>query len=188
MTERRRNDIVSAAMGTGRGGGAATARRTDGKTAGRTDTASLAAELERAIADSIGVRARVVLSREELARCVRDNPYPVRRIPSCCMRCPARGTRTRPGRMGGRRGAAGAGERQPGPGPGAWPHGLLAHPGRVSAQRTAPHARQGGRTDLGRSGRLVTPARFHRLLCSCAQWRLLACAFCKLQTHWRGHA
>jgi uncharacterized protein (DUF1697 family) len=45
--------------------------------AGRTDTPALAAELERAIADGIGVRARaVVLSREELARCVRDNPYP----------------------------------------------------------------------------------------------------------------
>jgi uncharacterized protein (DUF1697 family) len=46
-------------------------------TAGRPDTAALAAELERAIADGIGVRARaVVLSREELARCVHDNPYP----------------------------------------------------------------------------------------------------------------
>jgi uncharacterized protein (DUF1697 family) len=38
---------------------------------------ALAAELEQAIAASIGVRARaVVLPREELARCVRDNPYP----------------------------------------------------------------------------------------------------------------
>jgi uncharacterized protein (DUF1697 family) len=54
-----------------------TPRLTDGRTVGRTDTAALAAELERAIADSIGVRARaVVLSREELARCVHDNPYP----------------------------------------------------------------------------------------------------------------
>jgi uncharacterized protein (DUF1697 family) len=41
------------------------------------DTAALAAELERAIGAATGVRARaVVLSREELARCVRDNPYP----------------------------------------------------------------------------------------------------------------
>jgi uncharacterized protein (DUF1697 family) len=41
------------------------------------DTAALAAELERAIAASIGVQARaVVLSRGELARCYRDNPYP----------------------------------------------------------------------------------------------------------------
>src|SRR5215469_15813778 len=54
-----------------------TPRLADGRTAGRTDTATLAAELERAIADRIGVRARaVVLSREELARCVHDNPYP----------------------------------------------------------------------------------------------------------------
>src|SRR5215470_2562929 len=54
-----------------------TPRLADGRTAGRTDTAALGAELERAIADSIGVRARaVVLSREELARCVHDNPYP----------------------------------------------------------------------------------------------------------------
>ncbi len=32
---------------------------------------------------------------------------------------------------------------------GARPYGLLAHPGRVSAQRTAPRACQGQRTDLG---------------------------------------
>src|SRR5215469_6135723 len=54
-----------------------TPRPTDDRTAGRADTATLAAELERAIADGVGVRARaVVLSGEELARCVRDNPYP----------------------------------------------------------------------------------------------------------------
>jgi uncharacterized protein (DUF1697 family) len=53
-----------------------TPRPTDSSTAGRADNAALAAELERAIADGIGMRARaVVLSREELARCVRDNPY-----------------------------------------------------------------------------------------------------------------
>ncbi len=52
-----------------------TPRLTDSR--GHTDTAVLAAELERAIADGTGVRARAaVLSREELARCVRDNPYP----------------------------------------------------------------------------------------------------------------
>jgi uncharacterized protein (DUF1697 family) len=51
--------------------------RSADRTAGRTDPAALAAELERAIADGIGVRARaVVLSREELAGCMRDNPYP----------------------------------------------------------------------------------------------------------------
>jgi uncharacterized protein (DUF1697 family) len=50
---------------------------TGGGTAGRAESAALAAELERAIADGTGVRARaVVLSREELARCFRDNPYP----------------------------------------------------------------------------------------------------------------
>jgi uncharacterized protein (DUF1697 family) len=54
-----------------------TPRLTDSRTAGGTDTASLAADLERAIADAIGVQARaVVLSREELVRCMRDNPYP----------------------------------------------------------------------------------------------------------------
>src|SRR5690242_2234134 len=52
-------------------------RPTDGGAAGRVDTTALAVELERAIVDRIGVRARaVVLSREELARCVHDNPYP----------------------------------------------------------------------------------------------------------------
>jgi len=46
-------------------------------TGGGADAEALAAELEQAIATWIGVRARaVVLSRQELARCVRDNPYP----------------------------------------------------------------------------------------------------------------
>ena len=54
-----------------------TARPAGGWTAGRTGTAGLAAELEAAIAGGIGVRARaVVLSREELASCVRNNPFP----------------------------------------------------------------------------------------------------------------
>jgi uncharacterized protein (DUF1697 family) len=42
-----------------------------------TDTAALARAIERAIADALGVRPRVVvLSRDELARSVDDNPYP----------------------------------------------------------------------------------------------------------------
>ena len=46
------------------------------RTADRTDASELAAELERAIADGTGMRARaVVLSRRELIRCMRDNPY-----------------------------------------------------------------------------------------------------------------
>ena len=50
---------------------------TGGGTAGDLDTAALAAELEGAIAGRLAMRARaVVLSREELARCVRDNPFP----------------------------------------------------------------------------------------------------------------
>ncbi len=50
---------------------------TGGGTAGDPDTAALAAELERAIAGRLGLQARaVVLSREELTRCVHDNPYP----------------------------------------------------------------------------------------------------------------
>jgi uncharacterized protein (DUF1697 family) len=54
-----------------------TPRRTGGGMAGHMDTAALAAEVERAIADRIGVRSRaVVLSREELAHCVHENPYP----------------------------------------------------------------------------------------------------------------
>jgi len=49
---------------------------------GGTDAATLAAGLEQAITGGIGVRARaVVLSREELARCVRDNPYPAQPDP-----------------------------------------------------------------------------------------------------------
>jgi uncharacterized protein (DUF1697 family) len=54
-----------------------TARLAGGSTAERSDATALAAELEHAISDAVGIRARaVVLSREELARCVRDNPYP----------------------------------------------------------------------------------------------------------------
>ena len=54
-----------------------TPRLAGGATAGRADTAALAAELERAITEHTGMRARaVVLSGEDLARCVRDNPYP----------------------------------------------------------------------------------------------------------------
>jgi uncharacterized protein (DUF1697 family) len=46
-------------------------------TTAETDTAALAAAMERAIAGALGVRPRVVvLSREELARAVGDNPYP----------------------------------------------------------------------------------------------------------------
>ena len=74
------------------------------RTAGRIGTGPLAAELEQAIAASTGVRARaVVLSREELARCVHDNPYPgARRIPGCRMRCSSRSElRRRLARAGG---------------------------------------------------------------------------------------
>ena len=43
---------------------------------GQSDTAALAAALEEAIAQTIGVQARVVvLSREDLTQVVRDNPY-----------------------------------------------------------------------------------------------------------------
>jgi uncharacterized protein (DUF1697 family) len=43
----------------------------------QTDAAALAGALEQAIAAGLGVRPRVVvLSREELAQVVRDNPYP----------------------------------------------------------------------------------------------------------------
>ena len=45
-------------------------------TSDQSDTAALAAALERAIATSLSVPARVVvLSREELAQVARDNPY-----------------------------------------------------------------------------------------------------------------
>jgi uncharacterized protein (DUF1697 family) len=54
-----------------------TPRKAAGSGAGRIEAVGLAAELEQAIAGSIGVQARaVVLSREELAGCVDDNPYP----------------------------------------------------------------------------------------------------------------
>jgi uncharacterized protein (DUF1697 family) len=46
-------------------------------TTDRTDTAALAAELEQAIATSLGVEAGVVvLTRDELAQVMKDNPYP----------------------------------------------------------------------------------------------------------------
>ena len=46
-------------------------------TSGETDTEALATALEEAIASNLGVKpAVVVLSRDDLARAVRDNPYP----------------------------------------------------------------------------------------------------------------
>jgi hypothetical protein len=156
-----------------------TPRLTDSSTADGTDTAALAAELERAIAEAAGVQARaMVLSREELARCMRDNPYPGETNPKLlhAVFLPEV-PRTRPRRLGGRRGAASAGERQSGRGPGARPHGLPAHPGRVPGQRTAPRARRGGRADLGLSGRNSAQlgdgqqaGRALRLL-TCGVWR-----------------
>jgi uncharacterized protein (DUF1697 family) len=74
--------------------GVAAARNADSGQGGTGD-AELAAGVERAIADAMGVPARVVvLCRAELARAVRDNPYPGRANPSCGMRCPARDGRT----------------------------------------------------------------------------------------------
>jgi uncharacterized protein (DUF1697 family) len=59
-----------------------TPRPAGDQAAGPLSTATLAVGLERAIADSTGVHARaVVLSREELARCVLDNPYPAQTDP-----------------------------------------------------------------------------------------------------------
>lgn len=52
-------------------------RRSDGSAPDLVNCAAVAAELEQAIGDGIGVRARVVvLAREDLARVVRDNPFP----------------------------------------------------------------------------------------------------------------
>jgi uncharacterized protein (DUF1697 family) len=46
-------------------------------TSEETDTATLAAALERAIADQLGVQPKVVvLTREQLAQVVADNPFP----------------------------------------------------------------------------------------------------------------
>ena len=54
-----------------------TPRSADGAEAVLTDEFALAAEFEQVIADRIGVQSRaVVLSAEDLARCVRDNPFP----------------------------------------------------------------------------------------------------------------
>jgi uncharacterized protein (DUF1697 family) len=53
-------------------------------TAQGADTSRLAANLERAIAERLGVRPGVVvLSREELAGVVDDNPFPEEKDPKC---------------------------------------------------------------------------------------------------------
>ena len=52
-------------------------RQAAGAAPGPVDSAAVAAELEQAIGDGTGVRARVtVLSREDLAGVVRGNPFP----------------------------------------------------------------------------------------------------------------
>ena len=49
-----------------------------------TDSAALASALEQAIAEALGVApAVVVVTREDLARAVRDNPYPGEPNPKC---------------------------------------------------------------------------------------------------------
>ncbi|MGH3547539.1 MAG: DUF1697 domain-containing protein [Pseudonocardiaceae bacterium] len=53
-------------------------------TSAQTDTSAIAAALQRAIAESLSVRPRVVvLSRAELSQVVRDNPYPDETNPRC---------------------------------------------------------------------------------------------------------
>jgi uncharacterized protein (DUF1697 family) len=53
-------------------------------TTAETDTAALAAALERAVAEAVGVEpAVVVLTREELARAIQDNPYAGEANPRC---------------------------------------------------------------------------------------------------------
>lgn len=53
-------------------------------TSQETDTTAMAAALERAIAEVLAVRpAVVVLSRDELDRVIRDNPYPSEPNPKC---------------------------------------------------------------------------------------------------------
>jgi len=62
-------------------------------TATETDTDKLADVLEQAIAAELGVGARVVvLSREELAQVIRDNPYPDVPNPKCLHAVLRRGT------------------------------------------------------------------------------------------------
>lgn len=53
-------------------------------TSGETDTMAMAAALERAIAETLGVAPRVVvLSRSELSQVLADNPYPDETNPKC---------------------------------------------------------------------------------------------------------
>jgi uncharacterized protein (DUF1697 family) len=53
-------------------------------TTDQTDTAALASALEQAVADALGVRpAVVVLSREDLAQAIGDNPYADEPNPKC---------------------------------------------------------------------------------------------------------
>ena len=131
-----------------------TARLTGGGAAAGLDTAALAAELEQAIGGGLGVRARaVVLSREELAGCMRDNPYPGETDPKRLHAVflpevpgPGLAAWVADAERQVRRRAAGDGAQLLG-------RTVEPHPGRVPAQRPAPCARQGGRTDLCRSGR-----------------------------------
>ena len=52
------------------------------------DTRVLAAALERAVAEALGVRPRVVvLSRNELSQVIADNPYPDETNPSLPRSC-----------------------------------------------------------------------------------------------------
>jgi hypothetical protein len=120
-----------------------TARPAGARTSRRVGTGPLAAELEQAVAASTGVRARtVVLSREELARCVHDNLYPGRdESPAAAYGVPARGTRARPWPPGWPTQSGRCRPTADRTGPSCSAAWSTCTPGGVPAQRTAPQAR-----------------------------------------------
>jgi Protein of unknown function (DUF1697) len=118
-----------------------TPRLADGRTACRAGTAALATELERAIADRLGVRACGV---------------------------PARSGGIRPGSLGGRRTAVSPGEGQPGRSAAARPDGLLHTPdGYPPSELRRFLARVGGPTSVDVAGTARNWATVRKLVELC---------------------
>ena len=144
-------------------------------TSGEADTEALATALEEAIASNLGVKpAVVVLSRDDLARAVRDNPYPDEPNPKMVHAVFFRGPvpeRAAEAIEAGQRRAA---ERGSGKDTAQVAGGTLyrAHPGRFRPQRACPvpagPVRQPGRRrdrpQLVHGHQAARPLR--RLICS----------------------
>ena len=133
------------------------------------ETAMIAAALERAIAEHLGVRPKVVvLTRAELARVVADNPFPeepnLRWVHAIFRNGPS-------GRRARHRGSRPAASPRPGQrprGPGGWKHPVPPYPGGLGRSELAARLlRLGGSRTAEPAGTARNWATIQKLLALC---------------------